>query len=110
MVRIFSLFPLDNNDEFEVQDKNLDFSLTVFMSYAQQLKLQLKFIFQSILYKLFKQGKCSQLKIDLFVLAHKNLAFNKSERSMMRGYLLSNFFDAKNEDLADWLSDLKGLS
>jgi hypothetical protein len=59
LVRIFSLFPLD--DDFEVQDSNLDFSLTVFMSYAQQLKLQLRFIFQSILYKLFKQGKCPQV-------------------------------------------------
>jgi hypothetical protein len=50
------------------------------------------------------------VKIDVFVLAHKNLAFNKSERSMMRGYLFSKFFDAKNSDRADWLSELKGLS
>ena len=107
-MRIFSLFPLD--DDFEVQESNLDFSLTVFISYAQQLKLQLRFIFQSILYKLFKQGKCSHIKMELFVLAHKHLAFNKSERSMMRGYLVSKFFDANNEDNAGWLSDFKSLS
>ena len=48
--------------------------------------------------------------MNIFVLAHKNLAFNKNERSMMRGYLISKFLDAQTDDKVGWLSDLKGLS
>ena len=52
LVRVFSLFPLEDDYEIESSTVN-DFEHAVFASYAQQLRQQLRFVFQSIMYRLF---------------------------------------------------------
>ena len=74
--RVLSLFPLPSHTP-KVKPSDSDFSLALFGSYAQLLKEQLMFMFQSIFYKLFIEKKCTLVKAALFNEVKEKLAFGK---------------------------------
>lgn len=65
LTRIFSLVTLDESIEAEVNTTNLDFDLALFSTYAKSYRQMMRFMFQSILYRNFRDGRLS-IKLATF--------------------------------------------
>lgn len=78
-----------------------DYDLAVFASYANYLKQALQFTFQSILYRLFRESKCTDMTANTFIQVRDRLAFTKGSDTMMRGVLMSRFLEAQPNS-PDW--------
>ena len=94
--RVFSLFPVKMGSPKLRTD---DFEMCLFNSYTQMLKQQMRFVFQTILYKTFRLKKSRSSDIKTFQEAIDKLAFGKSESSMALGQLICKFLEG---DLKYW--------
>eukprot|EP00347_Sterkiella_histriomuscorum_P006973 403350735 len=87
--RIFSLVPLTSKllqqgKPFTISDSSqLDYDLAMFGSYARKIKLLMKSMFQSIMYRLYRSGRGD---ISLFQKCLEMQAFNK-EQNQLFGYI-----------------------
>lgn len=92
--RVFSLFPVKvGNPKLQTED----FEMCLFNSYAQILKQQMRFVFQTILYRNFRMRKCLNITIKTFQQAVDKLAFGKSENSMVLGHLIANLLQGESK-------------
>jgi len=57
LTRVFSLFPFNQQPDMSLNRDNIDMDLSVFMTYAHTLKSQMHFVFETILYKLFRSDR-----------------------------------------------------
>ena len=57
--------------------------MCLFNNYAQMLKRQLRFLFQTTLFKNYQQSKTKTVPVGMFRDAINSLAFNKSESPMV---------------------------
>ena len=91
LTRVFSLFSVSNeNASFVLQEHHLDFDLALFTTYAQTLKQTMRFVFQTILYRLFREDRF-QITTDKFAQAVNKLAFQKDD-SLPLGLLFKSIF------------------
>lgn len=90
--RVFSLFPIKVGSP-KLQGE--DFEMCLFNSYAQTLKQQMRFVFQTILYRNFRMKKCLNITTRTFQQAVDRLAFGKSENSMVLGHLIASFLQGE---------------
>ena len=78
------------NSNFVLQEHHLDFDLALFTTYASTLKQTMRFVFQTILYRLFREDRIETTSID-FTKAIDKLAFQK-EDSLPLGLLMKSIF------------------
>lgn len=58
--RIFSLIEVDLGDNASIifRDELLDYDLAMFNTYAANFKRQMRFVFQTIMYRAFREDRC----------------------------------------------------
>ena len=102
--RVFSLLPSPESikgSKISLKKESLDFDLALFTTYAQNLKQNMRFVFQSILYRLFKSERLSQISFEDFQKVGQQLAFNKQDSSViglvLRSALLRDSLDRPYE-------------
>lgn len=97
LIRVLSLFPYAN-ESAKVEIANTDYDIAAFASYAALLKQHLQFMFQSIMYKLFAEGRTSLTQVSTFTQVISKLAFTKRKDSALRGYLIHRFLQNQKGD------------
>ena len=63
--RIFNLFPIKGSSRPKISIED-GFDLCLFNSYSQVLKRQMRFVFQTILFRNYQQGKTTNTTASLF--------------------------------------------
>jgi hypothetical protein len=90
--RVFSLFPVKVGNPKLLTE---DFEMCLFNSYAQILKQQMRFVFQTILYRNFRSRRCLNITTKTLQQAVEKLAFGKSESSMVLGHLIAKLLQGE---------------
>lgn len=78
--RVFSLVNTPDSLKhlkFQLYRGTLDFELALFSTYAQHLKQNMKFVFQSILYQLFRSERLSKIGVKDYQRAVDKIALKK---------------------------------
>ena len=80
LTRVFSLIqmtPEMRRIKLQIREQSLDFDLAMFANYSHSLKLNLNFVFQTILFRLFRSNRMSKILGEDFQSTVAQVAFRR---------------------------------